>query len=322
MRHYTQTIVYRYNSLSQYNYSEIPIMKYTLRQLEVFLATARQENLSRAADNLSMSQSAASGALKELENQFDIQLFDRVGKRLQLNDFGRLLQPLAEELLARAQELEVALGKHQTIGQINVGATLSIGNYMTIPLINLYRQKFPQGKINLEVSNTETIAHKVANFELDVGLIEGEVNNPALIITPWREDELSIFCSKDHPYVKQSKISTKDLITANWILREEGSGTRQTFNRIMHDLIPKLNILLELEHTEAIKAAVESNMGLSCLSSMTLKTDFEHGRLVPLQAQKRSFKRRLYLIIHKDKYQSAAIQHWIKLCLDSAIQNE
>ena len=122
-------------------------MKYSLRQLEVFLATARHENLSKAARELNMSQSAASDSLKELEHQFDIQLFDRIGKRLQLNDFGRVLQPRAEELLERARELESALRRHQDMGVIKVGATLSIGNYLAIPLISRYRQRFPEGQV-------------------------------------------------------------------------------------------------------------------------------------------------------------------------------
>ena len=102
-------------------------MRYTLRQLEVFLATAHFENVSRAADHLSMSQSAASGALKELESQFEIKLFERAGKRLRLNELGRQLWPRAEALLGQARDLEAGLLAHQELGQLNVGATLPIG---------------------------------------------------------------------------------------------------------------------------------------------------------------------------------------------------
>src|SRR5690606_15836304 len=227
-------------------------MKYTLRQLEVFLATARFENLSRAAESLSMSQSAASDSLKELENQFDIRLFDRVGKRLQLNDSGRLLQPRAEELLERARELETLLGRHQEIGALRVGATLSIGHYLAIPLIAQYRQRFPQGRIALQVDNTERITDKVLHYELDVGLIEGEVNHPDLSITRWLGDQLLVFSAPDHPLAHRKRLFDRDLTSAQWILREPGSGTRQTFTRAMHDLVPELDIVMELEHTEAI----------------------------------------------------------------------
>lgn len=290
-------------------------MKYTLRQLEVFLATARHENLSRAAKSLSMSQSAASDSLRELENQFDIRLFDRVGKRLQLNDFGRVLQPLAEELLERARELEAALGKHQAIGAIRVGATLSIGNYLAIPMIARYREQFPEGRIYLEVNNTERVTHGVLHFELDVGMIEGEVNHPDLEITRWQDDELVVFASPEHPLVhKKGALTDSDLTSIPWILREPGSGTRQTFDRAMHDLIPELDILLELEHTEAIKRAVAAGMGLGCLSRVTLQDAFAFDQLVPLNVPHRDFKRSLYIIMHRNKYRSAALEHWLELC--------
>ena len=101
-------------------------MKYTLRQLEVFLAAARYENISRAAESLSMSQSAASAALRELEQQFDIQLLDRVGKRLQLNDLGKIMQAKAQSLMEQAQELETALRQHSDVGDLKVGKTMGL----------------------------------------------------------------------------------------------------------------------------------------------------------------------------------------------------
>ena len=293
-------------------------MKFTFRQLEVFLATARQENLSKAATALAMSQSAASDALKELEHQFGIRLFDRVGKRLQLNDFGRLLQPRAEELLSRAAELEQTLSAHQGIGAIKVGATLSIGNSLCVPLLEKYRRQFPDSHISLDVGNTELISNKVANFELDIGLIEGEINNTALEITRWRDDSLVIFCSKDHPFTRKKWLTHADLLAARWIVREAGSGTRQTFDRVMHDLLPQLHIELELQHTEAIMQAVKAGMGLGCLSRLTLESAFAQDTLVPLQARDRDFSRSFYLIIHKHKYKSAAIDHWLQLCLEQS----
>jgi DNA-binding transcriptional LysR family regulator len=290
-------------------------MRFTFRQLEVFLATARQQNLSKAASELAMSQSAASDALKELEHQVGIRLFDRVGKRLQLNDFGRLLLPKAEELLSRAAELEQMLSAHQGIGALKVGATLSIGNSLCVPLLEQYRRQFPDSQISLDVGNTEVISNKVANFELDIGLIEGEINNPALEITRWRDDALVIFCGRNHPLARKKWLTDADLLAARWIVREAGSGTRQTFDRVMHDLLPQLHIELELQHTEAIMQAVTAGMGLGCLSRLTLETAFAQDKLVPLQARDRDFSRSFYLIIHKHKYKSAAIEHWLQLCL-------
>lgn len=292
-------------------------MKYSFRQLEVFLATAHYENITRASESLAMSQSAASGALRELEQQFGIRLFDRVGKRLQLNELGRLIRPRAQALLENAQELEGALERHVDIGHLKVGATLSIGNYLAVGIMARFMREQPGAKVALEVANTATIARKVANFELDLGLIEGEIQQPDLESIPWRDDELRVFCSAEHPYAKKGSLTDDDLLAATWIVREPGSGTRQTFDRAMHGLLPQMNILLELQHTEAIKRAVEAGLGIGCLSLVTLQDAFRRGGLVPLSVPHRDFRRRFEFILHRQKYRSAGIERWLALCREA-----
>ena len=250
-------------------------MRFSLRQLEVFIAAAQFENISRAAESLAMSQSAASGALKELERHYDVQLFDRVGKRLKLNEQGTLFKTKAHALLDHAKKLESELLNHQEVGCINVGATLTIGNYIAIKLINRFKQRHPSAKVVLDIGNTDDIAHKVLNLEFDVGLIEGEYQHEDLVIMPWQEDDLCIFCSPQHPLAKKRTITDKHLIEAKWILRENGSGTRQTFNRAMSGIYTDLSIEFELQQTEAIKQAVEQNLGIACLSDVSLVNDFK-----------------------------------------------
>jgi DNA-binding transcriptional LysR family regulator len=293
-------------------------MRYTLRQLEVFLAIAHTGNLTRAANHLAMSQSAASSALKDFETQFEVQLFDRVGKRLQLNEQGRLVRPKAEALMALAQDFEQTLIRHAEAGPLNVGATLSIGNYLAVGLMAEYMNDHPDAPVTLDVANTEHIAERVLNFELDIGLIEGELHHPELDVIPWREDSLAVFCDPSHPLAelqKQRPLTDDDLVTPRWILRESGSGTRQAFDRAMHGILPKLHIALQLQHTEAIKRAVEAQLGVGCLSLITLEDAFKRGNLTQLQTPTRNFHRQLYLIVHKQKYRSAGIQAWIDLCM-------
>lgn len=289
-------------------------MHYSLRQLQVFLATAHFENISRAAASLAMSQSAASSALAELEHQYDIQLFDRVGKRLQLNALGHALRPRAMALLQQAEALEQALQQHSESGQLKIGATLTIGNYLAVGLMARFMGENPQTKVELQVANTATIAARIHNFELDLGLIEGELHDSDLEVTPWRDDELVVFCAPGHPLAKKRKLSDQALLDATWILREAGSGTRQTFDRAMHGLLPQLNILLELQHTEAIKRAVEAELGIGCLSKVALVEAFKRGSLIPLAVPQRDFHRLFYFILHKQKYRSAGIARWLELC--------
>ncbi len=289
-------------------------MKYTLRQLQVFLAAAHHENITRAAASLAMSQSAASSALKDLEKQFDIQLFDRVGKRLQTNELGRALRPQVAALLEQAAALESALGRHSDIGPLKIGATLTIGNYLAVQAIAKFMRENPEAKIDLDVENTAEITRKVCNFELDIGLIEGEMRHPELIVSPWLDDELVVFCSPQHPLAGREQLDDQQLLDATWILRETGSGTRQTFDRAMHGLLPELKVLLELQHTEAIKRAVEAGLGIACLSRITLSEAFNRGSLVPLRVPHRDLHRKFYVIRHRQKYLSEGITRWLAHC--------
>lgn len=293
-------------------------MRYTLRQLEVFLATARFENISRAAESLAMSQSAASGALQDLERQFDIRLFDRAGKRLQLNDLGRALQPQALALLDQARALEAGFAGRADTGTLKIGATLTIGNYLAVGLMARFMNEQPGNRVALTVDNTAHIAAGVAGFNLDLGLVEGELSHPELVITPWREDELIAFCAPDHVLAKRYRLNDDDLLAATWILREPGSGTRQTFDRALHGLLPRLNILLELQHTEAIKRAVEAGLGIGCLSRITLRDAFQRGSLVALDMPHRDLRRHFYFVLHRRKFISPGIERWLELCRASS----
>lgn len=299
------------------------LIHFTLRQMQVFIAVAQFQNVTRAAEHLNMSQSACSGALKDLESLYGVQLFDRVGKRLHVNELGLLLRPKVEALLARAEELEIELSDQTRVGALRIGATLTIGNYLAVALITEYMKEDSGAKVELEVANTKTIVDKLLNFDIDVGLIEGEVQHSSLQVLPWEEDELVCFCAPDHPLAKKQIITDDDLLNADWILREEGSGTRQAFDRAMYGLMPSMKILLELQHTEAIKRAVEAGLGIACLSRITLEDAFKRGSLVPIEVPERNFKRWLYLVVHREKYQSPGMKRWLILCgMDKAIVSQ
>lgn len=289
-------------------------MRYTLKQLQVFLAVANHENVSHAAGDLALSQSAASTALKQLEQRFEVKLFDRIGKRLQLNEQGRLLRPKAAALIARAEDLESTLLQHGDIGELRVGATLTIGNYLAIGILVSFMRDHPQAKVALTVENTAAIAAKVQNFELDIGLIEGELQEPSLDVSYWREDELTVFCSPEHSLAKKARLTEEDLIAANWIVREKGSGTRQAFDRAMTGILSKLKLRLELQHTEGIKRAVEAGLGIGCLSKIALSAAFKRGSLIPLSTPQRNLAREFYFILHRQKFISRGIKSWIDHC--------
>ena len=289
-------------------------MKYSLRQLEIFVAISRTDSVSRAAEALSLSQSATSTALSELERQFDLQLFDRVGKSLRINETGQQLLPRAVELLDRAKEIENLLQGHAGFGYMRIGATLTVGNYLATILVARFLQEHPESRIQLQVHNTSTIVQQIANHELDLGLIEGDCNHPDIEVQPWIADELVVFSAPSHPLASQRKVSLEQLLQEDWILREKGSGTRETFDRAFHSHHSELKIRLELEHTEAIKRAVESGLGIGCISRLALKDAFRRGSLVPISTPSLDLSRFFYFLWHKQKFQTTGIREFLDLC--------
>jgi DNA-binding transcriptional LysR family regulator len=289
-------------------------MKYTLRQLEIFLSIARYQNISRAAESLHMSQSAASAALQSLEQSYNISLFRRIGKKLELNEVGKTLRSKAEILISSAHAFDEALEGHQEIGHLTVGASFTIGNHLAVSYLAGYLGNHPEAKVEINVANSPDIVAQVLNFEVDVGMIEGEIKHRELTLIPWREDNLVVFCSPEHPLAKKTQLTDNDIVAARWILREPESGARQTFNRALAGLMPELDIYLEFKHNEAIKKAVEAGLGIGCLSEIVLRNNFKTGDLVPLRLPKRDMKRTFYFALPKNRSKTTAINWWIDEC--------
>ncbi len=289
-------------------------MKYSLRQLQIFVAVAQGGSVSGAASRLSLSQSATSTALGELEKQFDCQLFDRVGKRLKLNELGHQLLPKAAALLDRAEEIEDILEGRAGFGSLEVGATLTIGNYLATMIISSFMQQHPESRIRLRVHNTASVVEQVANYHLDLGLIEGDCNHPDVDVKPWLEDELVVFAAPGHPLANTGTPDPQRLCRERWILREQGSGTRRTFDDAARQLPHQPQVGLELEHTEAIKRAVESGLGIGCISRLALRDAFRRGSLVPIPTPMLDLRRQFYFIRHRQKYQTAGMRAFLALC--------
>lgn len=288
-------------------------MKLTLRQLEIFAVIAKTENVSRAAERLAMSQSAASNALVELEKAYNCPLFDRIGKSLHLNATGLGLLPQAESLLALAHDVEAYLSGGK-LGPVSVGATMTIGNYLATLIIADYMQQHPEAPVALHVANTDSIVERLLRYDCDIGLIEGEVSHPDLVIEPWMDDELVVFCAPGHELAAQGAVDNGRLVQQQWILRERGSGTRSQFDREIGRSLGHFNLRLELEHTEAIKRAVESGLGVGCLSRLALREAFRRGSLIEIPTPQFLLGRRFYFARHRQRFESAAARCFRQLC--------
>ncbi|MBD2783568.1 LysR family transcriptional regulator [Xenorhabdus sp. DI] len=286
-------------------------MRITLRQLEIFAEVLKSGSTTQASQQLALSQSAVSASLTDLEGQLGVQLFDRVGKRLVTNEHGRLLYPKALALLEQAGEVE-QLFKLE-LGALRLAASSTIGNYMLPEMLARYRQDYPETPLELNISNTGDVIKAVAEFRVDLGLIEGLCHDPELITQPWMKDELIIFSSPESPLL-QHALGIEDLIKAPWILREKGSGTREVLDHLLFSQMPRFNIAMELGNSEAIKHAVQYGMGISCLSRRVVQEQLKNGTLSELVIPGLSLNRTLYLIYHRQKHMSNALKKLLSYC--------
>ncbi|KRV65927.1 LysR family transcriptional regulator [Aeromonas veronii] len=288
-------------------------MKLTLQQLKVFATIARYGNLGLAANELCLSKGAVSQSLQELERQLSTPLFDRIHPRLQLNNEGRLLQPAAEELLTRMQDIENLFSPDaEPSGQLRLGASQTIGNYLLPTLLASSKQELglpPKVTIN----NTHLLCHALANFELDMALIEGENHHPDLLAEPWLQDEMLVVAPPDHPLANKKDLSLSRLGGETWVLREARSGSREQFIQQIQPELPRWQPGLELNTLEAVMLAVEKGLGISFISRLAASDRLADGRLIALPLSRR-FPRQLSLIWHKQKYHSTSLRHFIHFC--------
>ena len=198
-------------------------------------------------------------------------------------------------------------------GALCLGATLTIGNYLATLIVAEYLRIHPECRARLEVHNTARIVEQLQKFELDLGLIEGQCRAPELAVEQWIADELVVFCAPSHRLAGR-EVAVDELAGETWILRERGSGTRETFDHATRHLDASLAVRLELEHTEAIKRAVESGLGIGCISRLALREAFRRGTLAPVEVPALDLARHFHFVWHREKYQSEATRAFLRLC--------
>ncbi|HBF46580.1 MAG TPA: LysR family transcriptional regulator, partial [Shewanella frigidimarina] len=256
-------------------------MKYSLKQITVFDAVASLESVSAAARKLSMTQSAVSMSLSQLENLLDRPLFIRQGNRLTLSHWGNWLRPKARQLLQDAQQIQFGLHEQHVIsGQFKLCSSQTAAEYLLPNLISKIDNDFPELRIDLEVENTEHVVEGLINYDYDLGIIEGRNDDSRLHQEKWIDDHLVVVAAPHHPYANAEKISLAQLEQAKWVLREQGAGTRRIFEGAIHGVLEKLNVWKEYEHVLLLKALVRNGAYLSCLPHITVEQDVAEGKLV------------------------------------------
>ena len=286
----------------------------TLEQLRIFVAVAEREHMTRAAESLGLAQSAVSATVAALEAAHGLALFHRVGRRIELTDGGRLLLEEAKAVLARAAAAENALAELSGLrrGSLAVCASQTIASYWLPQHIVRFHQLHPSIEIKLAVGNTAQVAEAVHSGAAELGLVEGVIRDPALIDEVIPGDRLVLVVGMTHPWAKRRRVSARDLVEAEWVVREHGSGTRSEFEAALrrHGIRPEqLKIALELPSNEAVRSAVVAGAGITAISELVVEPLVRLGRLhrVGFDLPARSFR----LLRHGERYHSRAAQAFL-----------
>jgi DNA-binding transcriptional LysR family regulator len=294
-------------------------LRLTLRQLQIFVAVAAAGSTIAAARQVSLSQSATSAALNELEALLGGQLFSRAGRRLVLNEQGRTMLPEARRLLDAAQGLEAQFGAagDSQAPHLRLAASTTTGNYVVPKVIASYRRKVGSARFTVEIGNTRQVALAVANFEVDLGFIEGPTNEGRLTAIPWVTDELVIVCAPRHALAsgrKGRKVPLGELREATWLLREPGSGTREVVERALLPRLHHLHTDADLGSAEAIKQAAAEGLGVTCLSRHAVADLLALGRLVELATALPAIRRTFHIIHPERRYLSPTLRRFLEHC--------
>ncbi|MCQ3016937.1 LysR family transcriptional regulator [Pseudomonas tremae] len=297
-------------------------MRLNLRQLQIFCAITRHGSTTSAGHALALSQSATSAALNELESALGTRLFDRVGKRLVLNDSGQALLPRAMTMLESAQQIEDSflLPDASLNARLRIGSSSTIGNYELPLIIGALRASAPLLRVDVDIGNSASIARKVAQFEIDMGLIEAPCHLPELIAEPWRVDEMLIVAGSSHPLARQAQVSLTELQHAEWLLREPGSGTREEVEHLLLRHLHDLKDMRQMGSSEAIKRTLAEGIGISCLSRRVVADLLASGQLKTLASPLPPLNRRFFMIRHRDKFISPSLECFRDTCRQAVDQ--
>ena len=277
--------------------------------MEIFLNVVNSGHLTNVAKEMKLSQSAVSMSIKELENILGRPVFDRINKKLILNEVGRAFCKEISPLFKKLSDIEYEFKNSLNKGVIRVGASTTIVDYLMPPIICSYMNNYPDVKISLKEGNSKEIIDLIKAGSIDIGFIEGIVSDHEIIEEKIGVDELIIITANPTAYQDVHYIDS--LSGQQWVLREEGSGTREVFLDYIKDKMESIDIFLELGHTESIKSILAHNSCLACISKIAVQGEINEGRLHQVNLRNFECKRDFLMIYHKDKYHSGLFEKFV-----------
>jgi DNA-binding transcriptional LysR family regulator len=282
----------------------------TFRQLKIFTTVGDQENLAAAGRILGLSAATLSDAIRDLEAALGKEMFDRSSRKLRLSSDGRALLPDAKRVVREAEALAL---RHGSRSALRIGASVTVGNYILPPLLSDFALAHPNIEVTVQIRNTDDIVRLVAEHDVEAAIVEGRVADPGLDVQVWRKDPLVIVASPEHPLANATDLA--DLRPAAWILREHGSGTRQSFEAAVADWPTPPHVLMTVGGNELLKTAVMRGAGLSCIAASAVAAEIRRGDLVIVPLKNVLIQRTLSIVQRRKARTSAILRQFLDLCL-------
>ncbi len=291
-------------------------LPFTLDQLRILKAIVHEGSFKKAADTLYVTQPAVSLQIQNLEKQLEVALFDRGGRKAQLTEAGELLLNYCERILSQCHEACRAVEDLNNLkgGSLVVGASQTTGTYLMPRMIGLFRQKFPEVSVQLQIHSTRRTGWSVANGQIDLAIIGGELPtdlNEVLDVVPYASDELALVLPVKHQLAKLPELTKEDLYRLSFVSLDAQSTTRKMVDQLLVSSgldIQRLRIEMELNSLEAIKNAVQSGLGAAFLPVVSIERELVAGTVYKPAIADLQVKRQLKLISHPARYCSKAAE--------------
>ncbi len=291
----------------------------TLKQLEIFMALAKNPHLSNVAKEKGLTQSAVSMAIKSLEDSLQDHLFDRIHKKLVLNEKGRMFFDKIAPLVTSLNEAEKSFKKNKLSGELIIGVSLTLSTFILPNIIFEFMDNNADVSVKMRTGNTKEVITWIENGKVDLGFVEGEFESDDLIKQVFGIDELMVVTG-NKILAGKSEHDIEDLYTKRWLIREKGSGTREIFLSHLGDHSRKINIFLVLDQADALKSVLTRSDCLCCLSQFTVKKELEEEILFRLHIKGHTFKRMFYTVRHAQKYESLLFKTFIDFAQKKGVE--
>ena len=290
-----------------------------IRSLQVFLSVAKHLNYTRAGEELNLSQPSVSVRIRQLETEFNLKLFEQLGKKIALTNAGQQFIPYARAVVTALDDAHQAVSELQGLekGTLRIGASTTPGMYLIPHTVARFKNEHPLIEIQLRIKDTRSIEEAVIRNEFDFAFVGGHLVGDEVAVVRWITDELLLIVSPAHYLAKKKLVKARDLKHERFISREAGSATQAATLSHLNKSNLQVQTVIEMENPESVKKAVQSGLGIAFISKFAVATELKAKTLVAVRVTGLNIKRELKIVYRKDKHLSSAARSFIEMARDS-----